>query len=402
MIKHKPFYLHKPGMVCSLGKTTEQIASELFSADKNFLVTSERYSPGKSVPLGMVDDPLPEIESADNKLHSRNNQIILAALAQIQAQIDRHLSVFPAHRIGVVLGSSTSGIAEAESAIEALHKQGDLPTGYDYAQQEIGAPSEFIARQLHLTGPVQTISTACSSGAKALASARRLLALDICDAVICGGADSLCHLTVNGFMALESVSDEPCVPFKAERKGINIGEGACLFVMSSLEPEGPHKVTLAGAGETSDAHHISAPDPTADGALRAMQRALEEAELSPSDIGYINLHGTATRQNDQMESLAVHTLFGSATPCSSTKALTGHTLGAAGALEAGFCWLTLNQPEDHVLLPPQMGDGDLDSELSPISLVNQGERSASPLHYALSNSFAFGGNNIALVLGVNE
>lgn len=398
MNHRQDIYLHKPGMICSLGGTTDLIAKNLFSPQGDYLTYSDFYSPGKTLPLGLVQEKLASVIHHDQKFHSRNNQIILAALEQIQETIDLHLSSIAKERIGVVMGSSTSGIAEAEHAVTSLYQHNQLPSGYRYEQQEIGAPSEFIAEVLNIKGPVLTISTACSSGAKALASARRLIELGICDAVVCGGADSLCHLTVNGFVSLGSVSAKVCSPFKAQRDGINIGEGACIFVMSGLPPE-TNKIALLGVGETSDAHHISAPDPNAGGAIAAMRGALSDAQIKPSDIEYINLHGTATPQNDQMESLAINTVFGAETPCSSTKPLTGHTLGAAGALEAGFCWLTLNQRNDTVLLPPQMGGGDLDSALSPIALVPTAEQAKASLRYVLSNSFAFGGNNIALVLG---
>jgi 3-oxoacyl-[acyl-carrier-protein] synthase-1 len=217
----------------------------------------------------------------------------------------------------------------------------------------------------------------------------------MCDAVICGGVDSLCRLTVNGFSALDSVSDETCQPFSRNRQGINIGEGACLFVMS----HNPSGVQLSGVGETSDAHHISAPHPQGTGAIAAMQQALGDAQLTPEQVGYINLHGTATVQNDRMESLAVNEVFGSQVPCSSTKPLTGHTLGAAGAIEAGFCWLTFFADGR---VPPQWWDGQRDDDIAELHLATvDGQHGAAPQHI-LSNSFAFGGNNIALILSANE
>lgn len=397
MIGHagRKIYLHKPGMLCSLGMETGEIAENLLQPHKDYLTYTDAFSPGKTLPVGMITGALPDIALLDIKWRSRNNQILLAAFEQIRDQFDVLVQHVPKHRIGIVLGSSTSGIAGGEVAISALQASGKLPASYHYKQQEIGAPSEFLAAYLGVNGPAQTISTACSSGAKALASAKRLIEAGVCDSVLCGGVDSLCRLTVNGFMALDSISDSACKPFKVQRNGINIGEGACLFIMSRE----PGTISLCGVGETSDAYHISAPEPQGSGARQAMLDALQTAKLEPEDIQYINLHGTATLQNDQMESFAVNSVFGERIRCSSTKALTGHTLGAAGALEAGFCWLTLNQSSDRVLLPPQMGEGDIDPELKQISLVNKNEIFNAPLRHVLSNSFAFGGNNVSLVLG---
>jgi 3-oxoacyl-[acyl-carrier-protein] synthase-1 len=260
--------------------------------------------------------------------------------------------------------------------------------------QEVGATAEFIARVLNIKGPTYGISTACSSGAKALAAARRLIRAGICDAVIAGGVDTLCQLTVRGFSSLEAVSESRCNPFSKNRKGINIGEGAALFLVTA-EARG---VELSGVGEGSDAYHISAPEPSGAGAVRCMSGALKDAGVNAAEVGYVNLHGTATTLNDQMESLAMQEVFGLDTFCSSTKPFTGHTLGAAGAVEAGICWLTLDS--DHSdLLPVHIWDGVRDPELPSINLVSPECSLKTPLRYVLSNTFAFGGNNISLLLG---
>jgi len=293
----------------------------------------------------------------------------------------------------VILGTSTSGIGESEAAIAAQVRDGAFPAHFDVRQQEIGSPALMLAELLGLGGPAYVISTACSSSAKAMASAARLLNAGICDAVLTGGADSLCAFTIAGFAALESVSETRCNPMSVGRRGINIGEAAALFLMT--RESGP--VCLAGWGETSDAHHISAPEPSGAGALAAMREALRRAGMAPDQIDYLNLHGTATLQNDAMESRAVHALFGESLPCSSTKPLTGHTLGAAGALEAAIAWLSLaDNPQG--LLPPHWWDGQRDATLPGIALVAPGQSLGRPLHAVLSNSFAFGGSNAALVL----
>ena len=237
---------------------------------------------------------------------------------------------------------------------------------------------------------------ACTSGARALLSAHRLLQQGLCDAVICGGVDSLCRLTLNGFSALEAVSAEPCNPFSLNRHGINIGEGAALFLMTRERSP----IAFLGGGASSDAHHISAPHPEGLGARMAMAKALTSAGLQAGDINYLNLHGTATAHNDVMESKAVHELFAADLPCSSSKPMTGHTLGAAGALEAAFCWLVLSEYNQDGLLPPHLWDGQADPALAPLRLVEAGERlQRASGRRLMSNSFAFGGNNVALILG---
>ncbi|MCB1568103.1 MAG: beta-ketoacyl-ACP synthase, partial [Xanthomonadales bacterium] len=294
----------------------------------------------------------------------------------------------------VILGTSTSGIGESECAMPQRLASGQWPAGYHYGQQEMGAPSRFVALASGACGPAWTISTACSSSAKAMASAARLLRAGIVDAVIVGGADSLCAFTIGGFSALEAVSAKRCNPFSRHRDGINIGEGAALFLMT----RDTGAVRLAGWGESSDAHHISAPEPSGAGAMVAMREALARAQVDASQVDYVNLHGTATQQNDAMEACAVATVLGDRVPVSSTKPLTGHALGAAGGIEAGLCWLSLAQNPQH-RLPPQWWDGCADPELPDLDFVAPGRRASAPLRYALSNSFAFGGSNAALLLG---
>lgn len=378
------YYLHQVSAICALGADIHSINSRLFSDQPSPLMPTDNYSAGRPLPLGLVADlPL----TAD----TRNNSLLHAALVPMRAEIDALKQRFGAARIGVVLGSSTSGIAEGEAAIAHHLQTGKLPANYHYTQQEIAAPSTFVTTELGLCGPAWTISTACTSGAKAIASGARLLALGVCDAVIVGGADSLCKLTVEGFLSLGAVSDEICNPFSLNRKGINIGEAAALMILSRA----PSPVRLAGVGETSDAHHISAPEPEGRGAEAAMRAALASSNLTPGAIGYINLHGTATEQNDRMESLAVARVFESTVTCGSTKALTGHTLGAAGALEAVFCYLALMRGDAQ--LPRQLWDAERDPQLAPLTGLGA-RQMTEPLRYAMSNSFAFGGNNIALIL----
>ena len=218
---------------------------------------------------------------------------------------------------------------------------------------------------------------------------------DVCDAVLVGGADSLSRLTVRGFQSLESISKGISNPLSVNRDGINIGEGACLTLMTHQ----PSAIALLGAGASSDAYHISAPDPEGRGARDAMARALSDAAIAPEQIDYINLHGTGTPLNDSMECRAIAALFGTSTPCSSTKPLIGHTLGAAGALELGLCWLAMSELNSNGYLPPHRWDEQPDPDLAPLEIVAVGSPCGTRPRICLSNSFAFGGNNASLVIG---
>jgi 3-oxoacyl-[acyl-carrier-protein] synthase-1 len=354
------------------------------------------YAPlltGRSTVVGRVRRPLHALPESLAKFDCRNNRLLAAALDQISAGVMELRDVLGPHRIAVVIGTSTSGIAEGEDAIEALQRTGRMPAEFHYVQQEMGTASEFAARYLGLTGVRYTVSTACSSSATAFASAQRLLASGRCDAAVVGGADSLCRVTLNGFDSLESLSPALCNPFSRNRDGLNIGEGACVFLVT----RSPSAVRLCGIGESSDGYHVSAPDPAGRGAETAIRGALAQAAVAPRDVGYVNLHGTATPKNDEMESSVVARLFGAATPCGSTKSLIGHTLGAAGAQELGLCWLLLGEHNDRRHLPTHVWDGARDPKLPEINLVRADERWEQSVF--VSNSFAFGGSNTAIAIG---
>lgn len=291
--------------------------------------------------------------------------------------------------MAVVVGTCTSGIPEAGQAYASYLKQGCWPKNYRFSSQELGDTAEHVARRIGAQGPVFGISTACTSGARALASAARLIRAGLCDVAVAGGVDVLSDLTLNGFAALDSLSDSVCNPFSVHRRGINLGEGAALFLLCAS----PSPIRLAGWGESADAYHISAPDPDGTGAEDAMRRALARADFRPADIGYLNLHGTATKLNDLMEARAVSRVFGPDLACSSTKPMTGHMLGAAGACEAAFAVMALQAGR----LPPHMWDGEYDSEMPRIRLVG-GAGEVTDTRRAMSCSYAFGGNNIALVM----
>jgi 3-oxoacyl-[acyl-carrier-protein] synthase-1 len=390
---YKPLYLNDLGIVCALGSNKTEVLSAWLSGRCPEAVPVPWLS--SIIPALSVRIALPPIPQSLQRYDCRNNRILLAALGQIEASVRDMIERYGADRIGLVLGTSTSGIAEGEQAIGELRKTGQLPSTYHYQQQELGGAAEFLARYLDIQGPAYTVSTTCSSSANALASARRLLLLGVCDAVLVGGGDALCRTTLEGFSALGAVSNSRCNPFSKNRDGTVIGEGAALFLMSRE----PAPIALLGVGASSDAYHISAPRPDGACAYTAMQAALQDAGLTPEQVDYINLHGTATRQNDAMESLAVAQLFGSKTPCGSSKPVTGHCLGAAGAIEAGLCWLLLSGLNRENRLPPHLWDGEADPELAQLGLVTLENQGLKPLQYCLSNSFAFGGNNVSLLIG---
>ncbi|MFP2905739.1 beta-ketoacyl-ACP synthase [Pyxidicoccus sp. 3LFB2] len=388
-----PVFLNQLGIVCAAGTGKREVTAALFGDTPTGVAPSGDFA-GRTLPVGRVTTPLADVAGLPLPLRSRNNALLLTALEELRPAVDAALHRYGPQRVAIVLGTSTSGIGESEAAIAAHVATGQLPGHFDIGQQELGSPALALNHLLGVLGPAHVISTACSSSAKALASAARLLRAGVADAVITGGADALCRFTVAGFSALESVSEARCNPMSVNRRGINIGEGAALFLMTR-EP-GP--VRLLGWGESSDAHHLSAPEPEGRGARAAMQAALERAGIAPSEVDYVNLHGTATPHNDAMESRATHALLGGSVPASSTKPLTGHTLGAAGAIEAALCWLTLAD-NARGLLPPHWWDGEADPALPALALVKPGQSLGRPLRHVLSNSFAFGGNNAALLLG---
>lgn len=386
-------YLHDLGMVCALGDDKRQILQRWLAVDCPAPQTPAWLN--CRIPAFAVDTRLPEIPPHLKQYDCRNNRLLLAAIQQIDSSIQPLIERHGTERIAVIIGTSTSGIAEGEQAICQLRANGQMPEHYHYKQQELGGAAEFVSAYLKISGPAYTISTTCSSSANALASARRLLRLGVCDAVVVGGSDALCRTTLEGFSALGALSGSRCNPFSRNRDGTLLGEGAALFVMSRE----PSAIALLGAGASADAYHISAPRPDGSGALAAMQAALNDAGLPPSQIDYLNLHGTATEQNDAMESLAVNQLFGSDTPCGSSKPATGHCLGAAGTIEAGLCWLLLCELNQLRRLPPHLWDGAFDPTLPALDFVALASPEAKRLQYCLSNSFSFGGNNVSLLIG---
>jgi len=386
-------FLSDFALVNPLGSNLSDIKNNMLLGKRDGLVQNESFPNEGSLFVGAVTTVLPELQDKAKHFNTRNNQLAKLALQSLQAEVDDLKSTTSTDRIGVIVGTSTSGIYEGENAVKVELATKHFPDDYDYRKQEMFNLAEFIADDLGLKGPAFTISTACSSSAKAFVTAKELIHAGVIDAAIVGGVDALCGMTVNGFSALDSTSSGLCQPSSINRDGINLGEAAALCVLRKDKGQ----IKLLGCGESSDAHHMSAPHPEGEGAVTAMNQAIDSAGILPSDVDYINLHGTATQKNDAMEAIAVNALFGSDTPCSSVKGMIGHTLGAAGATEIGLCWLMMQDNNQYFI--PHCWDNDKDPSLAEIALTQIGQQSKKPFKYCLSNSFAFGGNNVSILIG---
>ena len=369
------FLLTDLGIVSALGAGKAETLERMIKGDASGMKPLSGLAGGDATFFGFAPEGV-VAKDAIAAAGTRIGALLDAAMEQIRPSLDAIRREVPATRIGAVIGTSNSTMEEFT----------DNPDRIDMAY-----PAERLKEKWGVGGPVWSVSTACSSSGKVFASARRLLADGICDAVVVGGADAYTRTVVEGFHSLEALSPALTRPLAADRCGINLGEGVALFIMRKAG-EGESGVFLAGVGESSDAHHLTAPDPEGRGAEAAMLAALADAALEPAQIDYINLHGTGTTYNDSMECAAVRRVFGDATPCSSTKPLTGHCLGAAGAIEAGLCWLALKNGAG---MPPHVVHG-IDRELAPFPVPQVGDR--TPMRNALSNSFAFGGSNATVIL----
>jgi 3-oxoacyl-[acyl-carrier-protein] synthase-1 len=347
---------------------------------------------------GVNDEP---VRADLRDFDCRNNRLAQLGLTQdgFAQAVAAAAQRYGAERVGVFIGTSTAGILETELAYRQRDPQsGALPAGFHYAETHNPYSSaSFVRTYFALKGPALVVSSACSSGSKVFGSARRMLAAGLIDAAVVGGVDSLCLTTLYGFNSLELLSNGPCRPFDIHRSGISIGEAAAFALLervpdeddSASAPLADDAILLAGIGESSDAYHMSSPHPEGLGARLAMEQALASSGIAATGIDYINLHGTATPSNDAAESLAVNALF-DGTPCSSTKGATGHTLGAAGALEAVIAALTLREQ----WLPAGINTSEADPALGLNYLLTS--RPAS-LRSVLSNSFGFGGTNCSLL-----
>ena len=345
--------------------------------------------PAEALPANLSSCERALSEPAAYTTSTRIIRIIDAALEQIRPEIEKALSAYSPERIGICLGSCDNGSEGSLLSHKAFIADGAFPEDYSLRFQSASYPVEFISRKFGISGPAFTVATACASGASAIARGAELIKAGFCDAVIAGGADIVSETVLMGFNALEALSDSPTNPFSKNRKGINLGEGAAFFLLYSGENG---KVELAGAGESADAFHMTAPGPDGAGPVKAMKAALKAAGIESMQIAYVNLHGTGTELNDKAEALAMRAVFGEDAPsASSTKPITGHTLGAAGALETAICWMVLTGKKG---FPQHCWDGEKDEGLVFHPAVsNNGTPS-----FCMNNNFAFGGCNISLIL----
>ncbi len=330
----------------------------------------------------------------------RNNRLAWLALQQdgIQDTLATLLATYGAERIAVVMGTSTASIGDTEDAYARLE---DGPDGERRFPPELDRPlihtphslGHFVQQATGLRGPCITVATACSSSAKVFAQASRLIAAGVADAALVGGVDTLCGSVLFGFNALQLVAAEPCRPFDAGRVGLSLGEAGGFAVLERADSEAGIGLQLRGYGESSDAHHMSAPHPQGLGAQLAMRDALARAGIEATQVGYLNLHGTATPANDTIEARAVDALFPDTLHASSTKGWTGHTLGAAGIVESVIALLALERG----LLPGILNSATPDPACGPQIRFDNAQ--SDNLQYAMNNSFGFGGNNCSLVFG---
>ncbi len=377
---------------CAAGRGVEAFAHALVTR-KSGLVENDFTAQPLPCWIGRVhgiDEPLLPVQL--DAWESRNNRLAWLGLHQdgfrdhAGAAIERH----GAGRVALILGTSTSSIGETEQAYRELDTTGHMSV--ERRRSKVHQPhslSAFVQTVLGVEGPCLTIATACSSSAKVFASAERLMRAGLADAVIVGGVDSLCGSVLYGFNSLELVSPQPCRPFDVERRGLSLGEAAGFALLersTNLYNSAPR---LIGYGESSDAHHMSAPHPQGLGAQLALADAMARAGLTAAEVDYINLHGTASRQNDEIEAALVARVFPATTLASSTKGWSGHTLGAAGILEAVVALLSIQRG----FVPGTLNTQTLDSACGPQLTIDNRQRS---VRVALSNSFGFGGNNCCL------
>lgn len=379
-------YIHDFAVMSRLGMSAQETRESLASASPPRPDTPFALLDGQSTQVARLPRALPDMPG----VRTRTNRIASALLTQMKDGLETLLSAQDRARIAVVVGTSTTGIEEALGSLSHRMETGSWAEDFRLADQELGDLAAHIQTEAGTAGPAYAVSTACTSATKAILSAARLIRTGLADAAICGGVDSLAQLTVNGFHALASVSPGQCAPFSANRNGINIGEGGALFLISKT----PSEWELAGGGESSDAHHISAPDPTGTQAERAIRMALKAADLTPDQIDFVHMHGTGTEQNDRAEAGIVNRVFGPDMPAMSTKGMTGHTLGAAGGLQLAINLICMREG----LYPPHVYDGAFDDTLAPIALTKPQQRAGSRLDRSICASYAFGGSNAALVV----
>ena len=399
-------YLSNPGFICATGNScdSDTFVKNLSEGNRDGIKKVECGLVGengvKSFYVGKIADDL--LKPTGDKFDMRVLQILDFALSSVKSAAQKAISRYGSERVGVCIGSCDNGSFLSFKAHKAFFEGGEFPASYDLKAQGADYVATFASKRLGAQGISLAFSTACSSSASAIIKAKELIRAGVCDAVVAGGVDVASDTVLLGFDSLEAVSHEKTNPFSKNRNGINLGEGAAVFVLSrdDLDETG---IVLAGTGESSDASHMTAPLADGTGAEQAMKAALSDANLSPKEIDYINLHGTGTHLNDSMEGKGVALVFGEENPrvlCSSTKPLTGHTLGSAGSLELAACFYALKTQK----IPVHVWDGAQDEEIPALNLVTAEQVVSTPLNHhseircCMSNSFAFGGCNASLIV----
>ena len=400
-------YLSKPGVMSCAGNNIDELWNAVTTGCQSGIKKVTACN-GEEYFAARINDAI--LQPSGGRYDMKIIRIENAALEQIADDINAAKSRYGAERVAVCIGSCDNGTEFSLAGHRKYFADGEFPKNYNIEVQGADYVATFIAEKFGLTGPAVTFATACSSSAGAIIKASEMIMGGVVDAAVVGGIDIASDTTLIGFSALEAVSSEITNPFSKNRHGITLGDGAAFFVLSR-EANGA-TVKLLGWGESADAYHMTSPDPSGAGAEKAICRALENSGVVAGDVGYINLHGTGTKFNDSMEAKAVAAIFGDSeggaalVPVSTTKPVTGHTLGAAAALEAAICWKALveNKEKENIKLPAQVWDGEQDEELPQLNIVDSksgnGDGEKKPLKVCLSNSFAFGGANACLVLGI--
>ena len=394
-------YLSTPGVMSCAGNNIDELWASVTKGNQKGIKKVTACN-GESYYAARIDDTL--LKPSGARYDMKIMRIENAALEQISDNVKEVLARYGNERIAVCVGSCDNGTEFSVDAHRQFITEGAFPKDYSLEIQGADYAATFVAEKFGIKGPVNAFSTACSSSAGAIIKAAELIRAGLADAAIAGGVDIASDTTLVGFSALEAVSSEITNPLSKNRHGITLGDGAAFFVVSR-EPlnQNAKNIELIGWGESADAYHMTSPDPSGNGAEKAIRRAIESAGISPADVSYINLHGTGTKLNDSMEAKAVAAIFGDiSVPLSSTKAITGHTLGAAAALELAICWKALyesDKEKNQAELPLHVWDGVYDEELPRLHVVEAKSNKSSALKVCLSNSFAFGGANACLALG---
>lgn len=397
-------FLSSPAVFCCCAKNASELWESVISGNRNGIRRVTALNE-KEFYAARIDDSLLK-EKSSARYDMRIIRIEEKCIAQLAGKIEAAKKCFGAKKIGVCVGSCDNGTEFSIAGHREYFKNGNFASDYTLEMQGADYVASYISEAFGISGPCMTFSTACSSSAGAIIKAAELVRAGICDAVIAGGVDIASDTTLLGFDSLEAVSSEMTNPFSKNRHGITLGDAAAFFLVSR-EDFDKNAIELLGYGESADAYHMTSPDPSGNGAMRAMKQALKSAALNPEQIDYVNLHGTGTRFNDLMEGRAMQSVFGEyKVPCSTTKPMTGHTLGAAGALEAAVCYQTIinnRGSQNCAKYPLQIWDNEQDSEIPVLALTDKNYKAGGkPIKICMSNSFAFGGSNASLILGTRE